>query len=66
MKLIIVEGFQDKEELTPDMKYYAFDWDDNLMYMPTKIILKDNNGKILNTKVKILSDLRKTHLEILE
>ena len=44
MKLIIVEGFQDKEELTPDMKYYAFDWDDNLMYMPTKIILKDNNG----------------------
>lgn len=44
MKLIIVEGFQDKEELTPDMKYYAFDWDDNLMYMPTKIILKDDKG----------------------
>lgn len=44
MKLTILEGFKDKEELTPDMKYYAFDWDDNLMYMPTKIIVKDNNG----------------------
>ena len=27
---------------TPVMKYYAFDWDDNLMYMPTKIYLKDD------------------------
>ena len=44
MKLTILEGFKDNEELTPDMKYYAFDWDDNLMYMPTKIIVKDNNG----------------------
>ena len=26
---------------TPDMKYYAFDWDDNIMNMPTKIILKN-------------------------
>jgi len=26
------------------MKYYAFDWDDNLLYMPTKIILKDEKG----------------------
>jgi hypothetical protein len=44
MKLTILEGFKDNEELTPDMKYYAFDWDDNLMYMPTKIIVIDNNG----------------------
>ena len=36
------EGFT--EEGTPDMKYYAFDWDDNLMFMPTKIVLKDDNG----------------------
>jgi len=42
MKLKLVEGF--KEELTPDLKYYAFDWDDNLMYMPTQIILKDSEG----------------------
>jgi hypothetical protein len=42
MKLIIVEGFRD--EITPDMKYYAFDWDDNIMFMPTKIILKTEDG----------------------
>lgn len=42
MKVFLVEGF--KDELTPDMKYYAFDWDDNLMYMPTQIILKDSKG----------------------
>lgn len=29
---------------TPDMKYYAFDWDDNIVKMPTKIILEDDNG----------------------
>jgi hypothetical protein len=38
----IFEGFT--EEGTPDLKYYAFDWDDNIMYMPTKIILKDKEG----------------------
>lgn len=37
------EGFDDAG--TPDLKYYAFDWDDNLMYMPTKIILLDDKGK---------------------
>ena len=37
------EGFTD--EGRPDTKYYAFDWDDNLLFMPTSIILlsdKDN------------------------
>ena len=29
---------------TPDMKYYAFDWDDNIMNMPTKIILKNKEA----------------------
>ena len=28
----------------PDHKYYAFDWDDNIMNMPTKIMLVDENG----------------------
>ena len=37
----LLEGFDDVG--TPDMKYYAFDWDDNIMMMPTKIILKDEN-----------------------
>jgi hypothetical protein len=30
---------------TPDMKYYAFDWDDNIMTMPTKIIVQDEDGE---------------------
>ena len=42
MKVYLVENF--KEEITPDLKYYAFDWDDNIMYMPTQIVLKDENG----------------------
>jgi hypothetical protein len=29
---------------TPDMKYYAFDWDDNVVHMPTKIVLKNEDG----------------------
>ena len=39
----IFEGFD--EEGTPDMKYYAFDWDENILEMPTKIILKDKDGE---------------------
>ena len=31
------EGFTD--EGRPDTKYYAFDWDDNILFMPTSIIL---------------------------
>ena len=38
----VVEGF--KSEHTPDMKYYAFDWDDNIVHMPTKIMLKTEDG----------------------
>jgi hypothetical protein len=38
----IFEGFTDSG--TPDMKYYAFDWDDNILTMPTKIIVKDEDG----------------------
>lgn len=42
MKRRIKEGFTEKG--TPDLKYYAFDWDDNIVYMPTQIMLKDNEG----------------------
>jgi len=42
MKKFILEGFRD--ESTPDMKYYAFDWDDNIVSMPTKIMLKNSEG----------------------
>lgn len=39
---ILYEGF--KSEGTPDLKYYAFDWDDNIVHMPTKIVLKNSEG----------------------
>jgi hypothetical protein len=42
MRTKITEGF--KGEGSPDLKYYAFDWDDNIVHMPTKIIVKDDNG----------------------
>ena len=41
-KGFLKEGFT--EEGTPDLKYYAFDWDDNIAFMPTKIILLDTEG----------------------
>lgn len=43
MKRKLKEGF--KGESSPDMKYYAFDWDDNIVHMPTKIILKSDKGE---------------------
>ena len=42
MRRQIKEGF--KLEGTPDMKYYAFDWDDNIVHMPTKIMIKTEDG----------------------
>jgi hypothetical protein len=41
-KYKINEGIDDRG--TPDMKYYAFDWDDNVVHMPTKIMLKTEDG----------------------
>jgi len=31
------------ESGTPDTKYYAFDWDDNIVFMPTKIMVMSEN-----------------------
>lgn len=42
MKKEIKEGFS--KEGTPDMKYYAFDWDDNIVHMPTKIMVLTDDG----------------------
>jgi hypothetical protein len=41
IKRNIFEGFDD--EGNPDTKYYAFDWDDNICFMPTKIIVLTEN-----------------------
>lgn len=56
VKEIISEIIQD--ELKPTMKYYAFDWDDNLMYMPTKIYLKDDNEKSVGMSTEDFAEYR--------
>lgn len=56
VKEIISEIIQD--QMTPTMKYYAFDWDDNLMYMPTKIYLKDDNGKSVGMSTEDFAEYR--------
>ena len=43
---------------TPVMKYYAFDWDDNLMFMPTKIYLKDDKGKSVGMSTEDFAEYR--------
>ena len=50
MKMFLVEKFE--EEVTPDLKYYAFDWDDNILTMPTQIILRteDNDEVGMSTE----------------
>ena len=42
VKYKINEGIS--PEGTPNSKYYEFDWDDNIVSMPTKIILKNDKG----------------------
>jgi hypothetical protein len=44
MRNIIIKLLREFEEREVPMKYYAFDWDDNLMYMPTKIYLMSEDG----------------------
>jgi hypothetical protein len=41
IKKFIKEGFD--EVGRPDLKYYAFDWDDNIMFMPTSIMVVDED-----------------------
>ena len=44
--------------MKPTMKYYAFDWDDNLMYMPTKIYLKDEDGNSVGMSTEDFAEYR--------
>lgn len=45
MRKTIIKLLREFEEREIPVKYYAFDWDDNLMYMPTKIYLLDDDGE---------------------
>jgi len=56
VKEIISEIIQD--QMKPTMKYYAFDWDDNLMYMPTKIYLVDDKGKTVGMSTEDFAEYR--------
>lgn len=46
------------DQMKPTMKYYAFDWDDNLMYMPTKIYLKSDKGKVVGMSTEDFAEYR--------
>ncbi len=50
------EGFT--EEGRPDTKYYAFDWDDNIMFMPTTIILLSENDEEVHMSTEDFADHR--------
>ena len=52
----LIEGFDDVG--TPEMKYYAFDWDDNIMMMPTKIILKDDSDNEVGMSTEDFAEYR--------
>jgi len=56
MLKVIKEGF--KEPNSPDMKYYAFDWDDNIVHMPTKIILKTDDGDEIGMSTEDFAEYR--------
>ena len=56
VKKIVTEIIQD--QLKPTMKYYAFDWDDNLMYMPTKIYLRDEEGESVGMSTEDFAEYR--------
>jgi len=47
------EGF-----LRPDLKYYAFDWDDNIMFMPTKIMLMTSNEEEIGMSTEDFAEHR--------
>lgn len=46
------------DEGQPDLKYYAFDWDDNIVSMPTQIVLKSEEGSDVNMSTEDFADYR--------
>jgi hypothetical protein len=45
-------------EGTPDSKYYAFDWDDNIVFMPTTIVLKTKNDEEVGMSTEDFAEYR--------
>jgi hypothetical protein len=50
------EGFDDVGN--PNLKYYAFDWDDNILYMPTQIIVMNDEGKEIGMSTEDFAEYR--------
>ena len=50
------EGFDEQGQ--PDLKYYAFDWDDNIVTMPTQIILSTEGGDEVGMSTEDFAEYR--------
>tara|TARA_R110000803_G_scaffold71467_1_gene134733 strand:- start:470 stop:1321 length:852 start_codon:yes stop_codon:yes gene_type:complete len=50
------EGFDDVGK--PDLKYYAFDWDDNILNMPTQIMVSTDEGKEVGMSTEDFAEYR--------
>ena len=51
------EGFDDVGR--PDLKYYAFDWDDNILFMPTTILVMDEDENEVPMSTEDFAEYRK-------
>ena len=58
MRKTIIKLLREFEEREIPVKYYAFDWDDNIMTMPTKIIVLDNKGKEVGMSTEDFANYR--------
>ena len=52
----IKEGVDDVGK--PDLKYYAFDWDDNILNMPTQIMVSTDEGKEVGMSTEDFAEYR--------
>ena len=53
---LLREGFD--PEGNPDLKYYAFDWDDNIATMPTQILVLTDNDEEVGMSTEDFADYR--------
>lgn len=65
VKRIIKEFFEEKQlregfdpQGNPDLKYYAFDWDDNIVTMPTQIILLSDDDQEVGMSTEDFAEYR--------
>ena len=54
----ILKEVVDQKSTNYASKYYAFDWDDNLMKMPTKIYFKDEDGDVVGMSTEDFAKYR--------